>query len=200
VSATILSLGIAAQLVAADILIEIETDSTAVVEASYQIHGKRDSLYLSLAKLRNQRLEIFHPTVVSQSSHIAAAPGLYRIMMATSDEQIVDIRYGVHGDLSRIPLAVPNAPAEPGSSRIHVRVVGVSPAAVLRDGFPRLVREVDGSAVARLENLPNFLRIPPQTGQWTVNRMSEVGVVVLALFATTCWLLWRRALSRRMTV
>jgi hypothetical protein len=30
--------------------------------------------------------------------------------------------------------------------------------------------------------------------------MSEVGVVVLALFATTCWLMWRRALSRRMTV
>jgi hypothetical protein len=200
VLAAVLRLGIAAQLVAADISIEIATDSTAVVAASYQIQGQQDSLYLSLAKLRDQRLEFFHPSVVSQRPYIAVSPGLYRIRLAASDAQTVGIRYSVHGDLSRIPFAVPDAPTVSGSTQIHIRVVGVGPNALLRDGFPRLVREADGSAVARLENLPNFLRTPPQMGQWSVNRISETGVVLLALFATACWLLWRRALSRRTTV
>ena len=198
--AAALSLGIAAQLVAADISIEIDTDSTAVVAASYQIHGKQDSLYLSLAKLRDQRVEFFHPSTAPQGPYVRESPGLYWIMLAASDEETVGIRYGVHGNLSRIPLAVPDAPAEPGRTQINIRVAGVSPTALLRDGFPRLVREADGSAVARLENLPNFLRIPPQKGQWSVNRISDTGVVLLALCATACWLSWRHALSRRMTV
>ena len=137
--------------------------------------------------------------MVPQNSYMAVSPGLYRITIGATDRQSLSIRYGVHGDVSRIPIAIPDTPAQPGRTQIQIRIVGVSPTALLRDGFPRLVREPHGSAVARLENLPNFVRMPPDQRQWSVNRISETGVALIALLATTCWLLWRRTLSHSMT-
>ena len=178
----------ALQLASADVRITIDADS-AVVNATYETRGTSDSLRFTIIRLRGQTLAVPIPQPDSQPVAVRELDGLtWVIITSTSGSpHTAHLRYTVTGDLSRIPIAVPDVATEPAASRVVVRVVGWSATASLDETFPRFIREVDGSAVAHPANLPNFVRIPPERGRWTVSRLVQWFVVVLFAFTSFVW-------------
>jgi len=182
------------QLRAADFTIVIDAGS-AVVAALYEFEPAVDTLTFNVIKLRGQRLQLL--PVVDQDAALAMAelPGLYSITVerGTEDIQHVTLTYQVTGQIPRIPLPVPSLPPKPGAASVRITLTGIGTEASLRDGFPRLTREPDGSAQAQLENLPGFIRLPPNRDEWNTNRLADGAVMLLVLAGTLYWLHRRRA-------
>jgi hypothetical protein len=173
------------QLAAAHISIEIAA-ATAQVEVRFDITQPGDSLRVSLIRLPGQTLEL-----VSQDGSNAGVgrnqdAGLTWVTAAVT-EGSARLRYRVSGSLSRIPIAVPDVPAEPGAGAVTVKVTGLDATARFHEGFPRLMARPDGSAIARLDNVPSFVRQPPPRFAWSVNRAAQVFVIVLVAGASTAW-------------
>ena len=183
---------LAFQLTAAEIVIELG-GSTTVVEARYEVGESSGSVVFNIMRFPGQELDL----LVSDRSDTVESDtlsGLYRLTVApavTSSTTAV-IRYEVSGQLSRIPLAVPDVPAEPGAGGVRISLRGFSARAALAGGFPRFELRDDSTAVAELDNVPGFVRLPPDQGQWSVNRISEIVVVLLVVFASSYWLLRQR--------
>ena len=183
---------LAFQLNAAEIVIELG-DSTAVVEARYEIGKSSESVVFNIMRFPGQEL---HLLVTDRNDTVESdtLSGLYRLTVApaaTSGTAAV-IRYEVSGELSRIPLAVPDVPTEPGTGGVRISLRGFSARAALAGGFPRFELRDDSTAVAELDNVPGFVRLPPDQGQWSVNRISEIVVVLLVVLASSYWLLRQR--------
>lgn len=184
------------QLVGADISIEL-VENTAVVEARYELSESLDSLRLSLIRFPDQQVEPEPVEGIEPGTRWEAKPGLTWLsvpMTAGDRNRIARLRYRVTGPLARIPIPVPEAPAEPGLGAVTLTVRGV-PSGRLLEGFPRLVRAPDGSAEARLDNVPAFFRPPPSSEAWSVNRGAQWFVVLLVAGASAAWAL--RARRRR---
>ena len=188
--AAVVAVVVALQLGGADIAIVVTADS-AVVEARYEFAAPVDTLTFYLIRLRDQDVEILPGGHGVDTLAVDELPGLTRLT-AYGSRLSARIRYVVTGDLSRIPIPVPDLATEAGERHVRLRVGGVSEAARLAEAFPRLEREEDGSAVARLNDLPSFVRLPPEANAWTLSRTSQVLVVVLLVAAAGSWLLWRR--------
>ncbi|MFQ6045042.1 MAG: hypothetical protein ACE5PT_01615 [Gemmatimonadales bacterium] len=180
---------VALQLAAADVTIEIHPDS-AVVQARYELAAERDSVRLSLIRLRGVSVT---PDPGSGRWLPMTGGGGYWIT-AYSAQRTAYLRYVVTGDLSRIPVAVPEIPADPAEEGVALRVLGVNSTARLRDGFPRLEPGRDGWAVARLANVPSFVRLPPETGVLSASGAAQTFVVLLVAGSSVAWALygWRR--------
>jgi hypothetical protein len=185
------------QLTSADISIELEKN-TAVVEARYELREPLDSLRLSLIRFPDQHVEPEPVEGTEPGTRWETEPGLTwaTVSLTIGDRatRIARLRYRVTGDLARIPIPVPAAPAEPGLGAVTLTVHGV-PSARLLEGFPRLVRAPDGSAEARLDNVPGFFRRPPSNEAWSVSRGAQWFVVLLVAGASVGWAL--RARRRR---
>lgn len=188
----------AGQLDSAHVSIELDAKS-AMVEARYHIAESADPIRFVLIKLNAQHLRMSIISGAEATVSLDTLPGLYAFTLAPSDwrETVVSVRYEVTGDLARIPLFIPSTPTEPGFGGVRILIRGVGSYAVLNDAFPRLVRATDGSVTARPENLPSFVRLPPNRGSWTTNRVADVSVALLVLFATVSWVLRRRVLVIR---
>ncbi len=182
-----------AQLTAAEITIDLSTDS-AVIEARYEMLEPIDSIDLTLIRVRGQGLQL----LTGRPAISLAAPGLYRLTSthALGPQRYVEVRYNVVGDLDRVPIAVPDVSPPAEGARVRVRVSGLSRAAALDDAFPRLTPQADGTATAELESVPSFLRTPPDGHVWSINHLADASVGLLVLAATALWLSRRRWAAR----
>ena len=183
----------AAQLASADISVSLG-DRSAVVSARYHIRHAPGPVRFVLMRLRGQTAYLAEALPPGGVTGVRVARGLYEFTVTPADshETIVSVRYEVTGALTRIPVLGPEAPTEPGSGAVRIRVAGVPETASLEHGFPRLAREADGTAVARLDNLPSLIRLPPARGSLHVNRISDISVVLLVALGLSFWLLRRR--------
>lgn len=154
-----------AQLASADISIEL-SENSAVVEARFALRSDFDPERFSLIRIPDQRLE---PLELDDAraglANWETRRGLTWITVPSGEptadgHREVRLRYRLSGRLERIPLPVPQIAAMPGQGAVTVRVRGIDTSARLLDGFPRLVWQADGSAVARLDNVPSFVRRP----------------------------------------
>jgi hypothetical protein len=184
------------QLGTADVGIDIRTGSVTV-DARYEFDVAIDSLHFSVIKVLGQQFRLVPDADPIGQLSLTELPGLYRIRVNPhADETQVDLRYQISGDVFRIPIAVPNLPAKAGGNGVRIVITGVSPNAAVRDGFPRLARQPDGTAVARMENLPSLIRLPPNEGELSANRLADGAVVLLVLVTTAYWVVWRRTRAR----
>lgn len=182
------------QLRAADFTIVIDAGS-AIVAARYEFEPAVDTLTFNVIKLREQRLQLLPGGDQDAGFIVAELSGLYSITVERGMEHIqrVQLAYQVTGQIPRIPLPVPNVPPQPGTASVRITLTGVAEEASLRDGFPRLTREPDGSAQAQLDNLPGFIRLPPNRNTWNTNRLADGAVMLLVLAGTLYWLYRRRS-------
>ncbi len=188
----------ALQLTTADITIDL-TGATTVVEARYELDEPFESLVFNVIRLPRQAFRLI-PREAGDTIESDTLTGLYRVRLTstTSLNRTAVIRYEVTGDMSRVPLAVPAIPTEPGIGRVTITIRGLGSHVALKDGFPRLEPRNGDYAAAELDNVPGFVRIPPNIGEWSVNRLAEIAVIMLVALASSYWLLRRRrALSRQ---
>lgn len=184
------------QLSTAHVVIVLDTAS-AVVEARYEFTQADDSVTFFAIKLGGQGFRFLASGDSIARPTLAELPGLYSIRVGrhTADLHSIRLRYEITGDISRIPLPVPDIPIERGAGGVRIALTGVGSGVSLRDGFPRFTRESDGTAIAHLENLPGFVRLPPSQDKWSTNRLADAAVVLLVVAGTLYWLRWRRARS-----
>lgn len=182
------------QLSTVDVVIVLDTAS-AMVEARYEFEQVDDSVTFSAIKLRGQGFRFVTGSDSIARTTLTEISGLYsiRVTQQTADLHTIRVRYEITGDISRIPLPVPDIPIEHGAGGVRIALTGVSSEASLTDGFPRLTRESDGTAVARLDNLPGFVRLPPNQDEWSTNRLADAAVLLLVVASTLYWLGRRRS-------
>ena len=192
--AGIVTLG-SVQLASAEISIDVG-ERSATVEARYRLVEIVDPVRFVMIRLREQSVHLTN-TAPGDVADIRASSGLYEFTVAPSrsGELIVSVRYEVTGNLDRIPILNPDVATAPGSKSVHIRVNGIAADAALKDAFPRLVLDANGVASASLENLPSLVRLPSLQGTWSTNRVAEVVVALLVLFATLIWIVRRRLLG-----
>ncbi len=190
-----------AQLASADISIDL-LESFAVVEAHFALPSDSGPQRLSLIRIPGQRLE---PVELDDPraglANWETRRGLTWITYPAREptgtgRREVRLRYRLTGRLERIPLPVPQIPAEPGQGAVVLTVRGIDMSARLLDGFPRLVRQADGSAAARLDNVPSFVRRPPTGPAWSVSRGVQWFVVFLVVGSSAAWALRARRRGR----
>lgn len=182
------------QLGAAVISIDIGRDS-ALVAAEYELRGTDAPLELTIIRFRRQRLRL--PDNAAWA--VESMPGLYRLTGSHTEKTGggSGLTYTVSGDLSRIPVALPAVTPPPDGAVIRIEVRGLSQTSAWNDAFPRLEPQPDGSAIAVLESLPAFLRTPPDGREWSANRIADMCVALLVLFATLFWWLRQSTWGRR---
>jgi hypothetical protein len=161
---------------------------TARVEASYRLVGGDQPVRFTAPRLGGQSVALEPPAA------LVARPGLWRVDVAAvaSGRGRVDLTYRVDGRADRIPLFVPDVPADPEASSITILVRG-APADLDPDAaFPRLLSSGRGLLVARPSQLPDVLHLPARAGRY-VERLADVGAVFLVLLGLAGWaaLGWR---------
>ncbi len=171
-------------------------DSTARIEATYGIRSDTDSLRFTIIRIRGQDMRLTSTSPDLTTRH--EAPGALKLTLAVRalESSRVTLQYEIRGELSRIPLFVPDTPTDPGASNVAIRIDGLAPSVRLSDGFPRLFRQTDGRVVAQPNNVPSFVRIP-RGGQFTsVSRASDVFVILLVVGSSVLWMLGGRRRRR----
>lgn len=166
--------------------------ATAGVTTRYRFRTRSDAAEFFVMRVPGQEIRFRSTETLASLDHL---PGAYRIGVAPAGDGVawVAIEYDVTGSLTRIPIPVPSNPAHPQASSIRIRVSGLPVTAAFTHAFPRLVLdERSGEAWATPTSVPSFLRLPPATASWSVNRLAEALVVALVLLATGMWIVRRR--------
>ncbi len=165
----------------------------ATIDATYRILATSAPIALNAVRFPGQTLTI-EEVIGGEPSSVEEQPGLYKITARSRLEAItlLRLRYRVAGELSRVPIFVPEASVVPGASEIRITIVGAA-AGVEREIFPRSARQTDGSLLARPTNLPALVVIP-DPGRLSVHRASSWTVVLLIVGSSLYWLgrRWRR--------
>lgn len=170
---------LAAQFLAAEVAIRVDGDS-AIVVARYRWAPGAGDARVSIARRVNQHVIV--GAVASSIGLLGPGDGLVRLAYPNpSADSVLEIRYVVQGDVSRVPLPVPGEafPEGQGAARIRLAMTEADPALIPR--FPRFARSVGGEWVAQLDNLPSFVRLERAGAQWSVGRVTEMLVAVLVL-------------------
>ncbi len=188
----------AAGLVGAQVIIDVHADG-AVVDASYRIAADTDSVVFWVMRLAGQQIRLTEVVAdgVVRPTALEERAGLSWLVLPSerSGQVLVNIRYEVVGRVARVPIIIPDPPTDPGVSDVRIRLRGIEPDARLTDGFPRLSHDGE-DVVARPENLPSFVRLPPQRGTISANRVADAAVIVLLILASGYWLYRQRARVR----
>jgi hypothetical protein len=103
----------------------------------------------------------------------------------------------VSGDLSRIPLFVPDAPATPGRSRVIILVDGLAPERIARYVVPRFARDPGGPWRAAPDHLPSVVALVKPERGLPVPALAQGSVLLIAFGGTLAWLLTQLAARRR---
>ena len=170
--------------------IEIDLAGTdATVRAVYHIsRAPSDSVRFVLMRIAGQSVELIGATQPTLSGDEGAFA--FTVPAASSGASTTVLEYTVSGDLTRIPIFVPNAPTDPGRGRVELRVRGYVHLDAVRDAFPRFSTVAD-AIVSRPENLPSFVLLPVGSGLST-NRAADALVAFLILLGTALWTLRHR--------
>jgi hypothetical protein len=173
------------QLAAADISIDV-LPTSARVEARFDFSNAQDAVRFSLIRVPRQKIDFERHEQPSASEFRDEQERLTWVTAALENGS-ARLRYRVTGSLARIPIPVPELPAEAGAGAVTISVSGLDVDARFHEGFPRLLPQPDGSAVARLDNVPSFVRRPPRRAAWSVNRWAQLLVVGLVVGASVAW-------------
>lgn len=170
----------------ARIRIKVRGD-TAQVTARYRVAGT-DSIGFTAIRVSAQNL-VLAPRRGDPPVRIDTLPGLFRLTAGAQAGGVPsEISYRVIGDLSRIPLLVPDAPTAPGLSRVTIEVLGVSPDRAATFVFPRFAREREDAWLASPDHLPSFVTVVGSAGSLPVPALAQWSVLLLALGGTGAWL------------
>lgn len=169
----------------------------ARVTARYRVANAGDSLRFNAIRVASQELTFDRPFRDARL-RLDTLPGLLRLTAAGRGHGLsLELRYTVAGDLSRIPVFVPEAPAIPGESRVMILVDGLEPHRVAAFPFPRFARDPAGPLLSTPDHLPSFLAVVAQPRAVPVPAIAQWSVVLIALGGTGAWLLAQRRARRR---
>jgi hypothetical protein len=161
---------------------------TARVRARYRVQGAGDSLRLNAIRIAGQSTALDR-ALGNPQVRLDTLPGLFRLTATGRNPGFtLDLRYRVLGDLSRIPLFVPEAPAAPGESRLLILVNGLAPGRTARFPFPRFNRPGLGPWVSTPAHLPAFVALVAPSGGLPVPALAQWSVLLIALGGTGVWL------------
>lgn len=122
-------------------------------------------------------LEAEHQVELRRLRAPAGAPGVAEFQ----------IRYKLEGDLSAVPVFVPNAPSAPAESDVVVVAIGETEGIDGSESFPRLRRAADGSLTATVSNVPNVVNLQNESAGVSVTFVSQLAVVVMILLGSLYW-------------
>jgi hypothetical protein len=172
------------------------TGDTARITARYRVADVGDSLRLNAIRLAGQSTELERAFGVPRL-RLDTLPGLFRLTAAGRGRGFtLELRYRVAGDLSRIPLFVPEAPTAPGQSRLLILVDGLAPGHTARFPFPRFTRPGMGPWVSTPAHLPAFVALVAPSGGVPVPAIAQWSALLIALGGTGVWLVAQRRARR----
>lgn len=159
-------------------------DSEGQVSARYRIVGYREYLVFHAPRFFGAQLLLEDGS--SSARSLDTLPGLFRLKLPGTIP--VQIRYRVRGDLSRLPIFVPQIPSSPPRSHLSIAISGLSTRKTARDAFPNM--ELDSAGVWRAspDHLPGFV-VLFQPRALSVPAIAEWSVLAVALGGTAFWLL-----------
>lgn len=162
---------------------------TAQVEARYRVTDAGDSLRFNAIRIAGQGTAFDRP-LSDRGLRLDTLPGLLRLTARGRGRGLtLELRYRVTGDLARIPLFVPEAPAAPGQSRLLILVDGLAPGRAAPFPFPRFTRPGRETWVSNPDHLPAFVALVAPSGGVPVPALAQWSVVLIALGGTGAWLL-----------
>lgn len=169
---------------------------TARVAAEYRITGFPDSVRFSAVRLPSQVTDFdrrFHDPRLK----LDTLPGLLRLTATDRSRMLtIGLRYAVTGDLSRIPLFVPETPTRPGQSRIRILVEGLAPERAARYVVPRFTRDTSGIWRAEPDHLPSLVALVRPERGLPVPALAQWSVLLVVCGGTAAWLLTQLAARR----
>lgn len=172
------------------------TGDSAHVAARYRIADAGSSIRFNALRVASQNLWLHRP-LTDARLRLDTLPGLFRLTAGGLGRTVgLELRYTVSGDLSRIPLFVPEAPTAPGQSRINILVDGLAPERVARFMVPRFTREPGGPWRATPDHLPSLVALVKPERGLPVPALAQASVLAVALGGTLAWLLARLAARR----
>ena len=173
------------------------TGDTARVMARYRVTDAGDSLRFNAIRIASQETA-FDRRFGDPRLRLDTLPGLFRLTAAGRGRRLtLELRYTVTGDLSRIPLFVPEAPTVPGESRILILVDGLEPGRVATFPFPHFTRDPAGLLLSTPDHLPSFVAVVARAGPVSVPAIAQWSVLLIVLGGTGVWLLARLRARRR---
>lgn len=145
----------------ANVRIVLET-SYAMVAATYRIDRSGDTLVFNAIRLPGQDLSVELAIGPAFDLEQLQRVELHQLVSPQGDSgsSYIRVRYRLDGDVSRIPLFIPNTDIPSGETRIRFTIVGLSKDAALSDAFPDFHEEEDGSVVATPSELPSAILLP----------------------------------------
>jgi hypothetical protein len=173
------------------------TGDTARISARYRVDGAGDSLRFNAIRIAGQSTA-FDRSFGHPRLRLDTLPGLFRLTAASRRPGFtLELHYRVTGDLARIPLFVPEAPAAPGESRLVILVDGLAPRRTARFPFPRFTRPGLGPWVSTPAHLPAFVALVAPSGGVPLPAIAQWSVLLIALGGTGAWLLVQLRSRRR---
>ena len=174
------------QLVSAEIEVDV---SSGRVEGTYRIITTADSVRFHAARQGGGEL-ISYSMGVGAGAPVITGLGLFQVTLPASGPAVSSIRlaYVVERDARRVPIFAPDVPTDASSGAVTIRVTGVPESARVADGFPRMIRNVDGVVVASPANVPSFIIIPPDEGGVGINRLADGFVLLLIVTSSGLWI------------
>ena len=173
-----------------DATIEIALRETEVcVAATYTVDLPTPSITLYAPRIEGQVLRVEEATSDGDLVPVEGQGGAYRLRIRSQDVRrvVIFLHYCITGNLMRVPIFVPDAPAVPTQSQIQIRISGVPQPNDLGAGLPRLERMVDGEVRAQPVNLPSLVVLPPTPELLSVDRTAELTVILLVLMGSLAW-------------
>lgn len=169
---------------------------TAHVVARYRITDPGDSIRFNAMRAASQHTT-FDRRFRDPRLRLDTLPGLFRLTALGRGRGIsLELRYTVSGDLSRIPLFVPEAPSTPGQSRVSILVDGLAPERVARFVVPRFTQDAGGVWRAAPDHLPSFVALVKPERGLPVPALAQWSILLIAVGGTLAWLLTQLAARR----
>jgi len=170
--------------------------NTARVSARYRVTDPGDSIRFNALRVASQHTAFDRP-FRDPRLRLDSLPGLLRLTATERGRMLtLELRYTVSGDLSRIPLFVPEAPTAPGQSRVSILVDGLAPERVGRFVVPRFTGGPGSAWRAAPDHLPSLVAlVKPERGV-PVPALAQWSVLLVAVGGTLAWLLTQLAARR----
>ena len=180
----------------ARVRIALAAESAQVI-ARYRITDAGDSVRFTAIRLKSQSLA-FDRTFRDPRLRLDTLSGSFRITAGGRGRAMaLELRCTVRGDLSRIPLFVPEAPTQPGRSRVVILVDGVRADRLARFVVPRFTRDPGGVWRAAPDHLPSVVALVKPERGLPIPALAQWSVLLVGIGGTLAWLMIQVAARRR---